>query len=327
MSTKRFVWGLVLAALSGCGGGGGSDSPSGPELVEITSSNAETIAGAVLLASFEGGDLSAFAGFAPTAGTSTSTKTTRLYAKVGGIEAAQTEELLKQSQQGYMQAQVGPVVADCPVAGTTTTTADLASQSTLTAGDRITLAFADCDDGTTVVDGVFSMTVGSFSGDIASGIFTLRIEVALTDFQVLENGEGITADGTISFSTDTTGSPSIVTTISTDSLTVTGGGASDSLLDYVMTQVVDEATGEYSLETSGTLTSSAFSGSVMFATEVELQGTGTDYAVSGELLITGANGATIHVIVLDGVSVRLELDIDGDGTTDEIRDVAWSDLT
>ena len=110
-------------------------------------------------------------------------------------------------------------------------------------------------------------------------------------------------------------------------MTVTGGGASNTLLDYLMTQVVSDVTSEYSLEASGTLTSSAFSGSVSFETQVALQGTGTDFAVSGELLITGANGATIHVIVLDGVSVRLEVDLDGDAETDEIVDATWADLT
>jgi len=189
------------------------------------------------------------------------------------------------------------------------------------------LSFSDCDDGTTVVNGVFSMRIASLTGDLVSGMFTLGIDVTLTDFQVLEAGETVTANGGVSFTTDTTSSPTITTTITTDSLTVTGGGASNTLLDYLMTQVVSDVTSEYSLEASGTLTSSAFSGSVSFETQVALQGTGTDFAVSGELLITGANGATIHVIVLDGVSVRLEVDLDGDAETDEIVDATWADLT
>jgi hypothetical protein len=325
---KRIVWGLACAALSGCGGGGGgSDSPAGPDLVEITSSNAATIAGAVLLSSFEGGDLGSFAGLTPAPTAVTSTKTSRLYAKVGSLEGAQMESLLKQSQQGYMQAPVGPVVTDCDVAGTITTSGNLASQMTLTAGDEVTLAFADCDDGASVVDGVLSMTISSLSGDFASGLFVVGINITLTRFQVVENAEAVMADGTISFVTDTTGSPTDITRITTDALTVTGGGASNTLTQYLMTQTVNEITGEYSLDTSGTLTSSAFSGSAAFTTELALQGAGTDYAVSGELLITGANGATIRVIVLDGVSVRLELDLDGDGTPDEIVDATWAELT
>ncbi len=326
IAAKHSVWGIAIVALSACGGGG-SDSAAPPSLVEITSNNAQAIAGAVLLSSFEGSDLGTFAIFAPASGTETSTKTTALYAKVGSLQKAETRSLMKQSQQGFMQAPVGPVTADCDVAGTVTTSGTLASSTTLSAGDQITLSFSDCDDGTTVVNGVFSMRIASLTGDLVSGMFTLGIDVTLTDFQVLEAGETVTANGGVSFTTDTTSSPTITTTITTDSLTVTGGGASNTLLDYLMTQVVSDVTSEYSLEASGTLTSSAFSGSVSFETQVALQGTGTDFAVSGELLITGANGATIHVIVLDGVSVRLEVDLDGDAETDEIVDATWADLT
>ena len=326
IAAKHSVWGIAIVALSACGGGG-SDSAAPPNLVEITSNNAQAIAGAVLLSSFEGSDLGSFASFAPASGTVTSTKTTALYAKVGSLQKAETRSLMKQSQQGFMQAPVGPVTADCDVAGTVTTSGTLASSTTLSAGDQITLSFSDCDDGTTVVNGVFSMRIASLTGDLVSGMFTLGIDVTLTAFQVLEAGETVTANGGVSFTTDTTSSPTITTTITTDSLTVTGGGASNTLLDYLMTQVVSDVTSEYSLEASGTLMSSAFSGSVSFETQVALQGTGTDFAVSGELLITGANGATIHVIVLDGVSVRLEVDLDGDAETDEIVDATWADLT
>jgi hypothetical protein len=42
-------------------------------------------------------------------------------------------------------------------------------------------------------------------------------------------------------------------------------------------------------------------------------------------LITGAAGSTIRVIALDELTVRLEMDYDGDGAVDEIRDITWEE--
>lgn len=318
------LFGLAFGTLTGCGGGGSGSA--GPDLVEISSSNAKTITGAVLSSALDGGELSAFA---PTdAGMAAAKPDSRLYAKIGSIESDQTSSLMKQSQAGYMQqAQIASVTTDCDVAGTVTVSANIASETTLTAGDSITLTYADCDDGTTRVDGEFAMEVTSFSGDFASGLFSLGIDVTLTSFQVAAAGETFSADGDISFLTDTTASPTISTTVSADSLTVSGSGETNTLLDYVLMQMSDAVTGEYSRATSGTLTSSAFDGSVTFTTQVELTGTGDGNALSGEVLITGAGGASIHVVVLDGTGVRLNVDVDGDGEIDEIVDATWEELT
>ncbi len=81
------------------------------------------------------------------------------------------------------------------------------------------------------------------------------------------------------------------------------------------------------MDVAGTLTSTAFSGAVTFDTTVLLQGTGNGFAFTGQVLITGANGATIRVIVLDSAFVRLEVDLNGDGTADEIVDKSWEELT
>ena len=50
------------------------------------------------------------------------------------------------------------------------------------------------------------------------------------------------------------------------------------------------------------------------------------YAFSGELTITGAGSASIRVIVLDGVFIRLEIDLDGDGNADEFVDTTWDEV-
>ena len=76
----------------------------------------------------------------------------------------------------------------------------------------------------------------------------------------------------------------------------------------------------------GTLTSSVFSGSVTFDTTTLLQGVDGSYAYLGQVLITGANGGTIKIVVLDATFVRLEVDVNGDGILEATIDETWDDL-
>ena len=41
--------------------------------------------------------------------------------------------------------------------------------------------------------------------------------------------------------------------------------------------------------------------------------------------ITGADNATIRVTAMDDITVRLEMDYDGDGAVDEIVDLTWDE--
>ena len=46
----------------------------------------------------------------------------------------------------------------------------------------------------------------------------------------------------------------------------------------------------------------------------------------GELFIQAAGNTAIVFIVIDGDTVRLEIDINGDGEPDEVVDVTWDEL-
>jgi len=323
-SIPTVVLGFALA-LAGCGGGGGSNPPP-LELVEITSANAKSIAGAALVSSLEGGNFGAFAIPAGAAFGGQSTQTAQLYSKVGAIQGEQTASLVKQSQSGYMEAAIGSETTACDFGGTVTITGDIADPQTLSAGDAVTLQFVDCDDGLTVVNGTLAMTVDSFSGDLGSGAFSLGVTLELTAFETVENGEVAAANGDVTL-TMSLSDPTVTITVSSSSLTVGDGNASQSLSAFALTHTFDQATGAYSIDAAGTVTSSAFDGAAMFDVIVPFAGTGSSNPLTGELLITGAEGATIRVIVLDNAFVRLELDTDGDGTVDEIVDATWDEMT
>ena len=75
---------------------------------------------------------------------------------------------------------------------------------------------------------------------------------------------------------------------------------------------------------TGTLEGSGFEGAVDFVTVVPFVATGADYPASGEVLITGASGATIRATALDADTLQLAIDLDGDSVVDETQQIPWS---
>jgi hypothetical protein len=68
-------------------------------------------------------------------------------------------------------------------------------------------------------------------------------------------------------------------------------------------------------------------GTVRYVTKEPFRGYTFDpFPTAGELEIAGSGGAKITVTVVDGVTVTLETDVDGDGTVDDTRTVNWADL-
>ena len=76
----------------------------------------------------------------------------------------------------------------------------------------------------------------------------------------------------------------------------------------------------------GTITSTQFDGEVTYETPVAFVALGDAYPHVGELLVTGANNATVRLIAVDEVNVRIEADYDGNGTIDETIDTTWDAL-
>jgi hypothetical protein len=337
---------VVLLALTACGGGGGGSLAPPVTVAEITSANAPLIAGAVMKSSLEGRDLGAFANpgdtlsapaaapaIEPTMSPATAAaqasarKASLVHSKVAELAEAHADSTANRLEPNVLQAEIGPETAPCTDGGSVTISGDIANTSTLTAGDTLVFVFDECVETDGTVDGRFQMTVTSFSGDLVSDVFSFGVTVELTAFAVTVDGETATAAGDVSMTIAATATPALTTTITSTSLSLAENGASYTLNGYSLSQTIDGATGQYSLMASGTLSSSVFAGTVSFETIATLVGTGTAFAFAGEMRITGAGGAAITVIVLDETFVRLEVDVDGDGTVDETIDSSWADLT
>ena len=322
---KSLVICVPLVFLAGCGGSGGDGIA--PALVadpaEITSQNAPVIAGAVLQTALEGGGLGSFAVLGSGAGSILGDPTSRLFSKLGEIHNSQTESLRQKAQIGALQDSIPPQTTPCLNSGSVTVSGEINNPLTLSATDTFTLVFSACDDGAGVVSGTYAMRITGFTGDFVGGSFAFDVTVTLSGFQITDAGETITANGAVSISLDTSSMPTLTLSVASTSLSVSDGTSSHTLADFSVIQTVDEVTFAFTMDASGALTSSSFTGRVTFTTAVSLQGDGVGYASNGELRITGAGNASISILVLDSVFIRLEIDLDGNGVPEEIVDTTW----
>lgn len=113
--------------------------------------------------------------------------------------------------------------------------------------------------------------------------------------------------------------------IGSASLTANVNGDSETLSDFLITQVIDLNALTRIISISGTFTSDILEGSVTFATLEDFMVMGEDNPSSGQLLINDSSSSVL-VTVLDNMNVQLDIDLDLDGTIDETIVVTWSEL-
>ena len=129
-------------------------------------------------------------------------------------------------------------------------------------------------------------------------------------------------------SIDTTGNPIVTMGISGSSMTTVTDSVTTTMTDFDTSQTVDASVmpEPYTLSSSGSINDSNLAGMISYSTPVTFQGMGADNPFAGEMLVTGANNATIRLIALDSINVRIETDADGDGTVDSTEDTTWDDI-
>jgi hypothetical protein len=158
----------------------------------------------------------------------------------------------------------------------------------------------------------------------------LTIDVVLRDVvvtEVTEGGNTFAWNGDTRIAIDTMVPPMSIAQLSGSSLTASDGTHSETLRDYDTLTTTNLTSGDYEVEASGRLTSSRFDGEVQYVTTEFFLGTGASDPNSGVLRIEGADAATIDVVAqANGVDVNLEIDVDGDGSVDDIQMTTWDEL-
>jgi len=314
---RNFIFVAIgLSLLAGCGGGGSAvpNNTGGGNLATITTQNAPAVAGVVAEVALEDGIFgSVFNQNLPIA----SSGSQRI---LSGVAKAASPSNLFATNAG---------LALCAVSGTVDVEVTITNPLTPSVGDQYRFAFEACDEGTgTVTSGSMVITITALGGDLATGEFLLGTRIELTALQITEDGETSSANGTVSIEIDTTMAPITTITVSASALATTTEGMVETVTDLTVT--ISEDQGMFptavTVETSFTISSPRIGGDVVVSTSLVLQSTGAEYPFVGELRIMAAGNAVIVLIAVDSNSVRLEVDVDGDGAMDDSIDTTWDEI-
>ncbi len=325
---KLYEWlqnsGITLAAalvvgLSACGGSGGGGGGSAASPAVIDASNSAQITREVIDVGLGAGDFGAAVGGGG------------ILSSDGGSKALAQAMVRRRAtiQRVQPAASIGPESLDCLVSGTVGVSGSVDSEGTLTPGDRITLDFSNCDDADgAIYDGRMRIDITNFSGDIFNDQYALGAAVALTDLAITEDGVTTVGDGAIDLNLDLTTSLISDLTVSGRLLELRSGADVWVLRDFALATVEDDTGANLLSQISGTgtLEGSGFEGAVDFVTVSPLVATGDDYPATGQVLITGANGANIKATVLDAQTIQLAIDLNGDSVVDDTQEILWSSV-
>ena len=307
--------GIGTTIATGGGGSGGVSPPPttvGPTL-NITAANGGDVASAVVVAigsSFDIGDI--------TGGTTA--------ASPGNVQspAKGAVGLFKSFPPGVQQA-----LENCANGGTVDVTVTQANVNTITVGDRIVVAFADCDDGLGyVISGTVDMTISALQGDILTDVFLLGMDVLMTDIVVTEGTSVMTAEGEFTITLDSLDFPVVRMSLVGDSLLLGSDGQQATLTTFDHALQLDLGVSPEALLATvfGRLQSSTLGGSVDYDTTIAIEALGDDDPHVGEILISGADDSSGRIVIIDSNMIQLEIDENGDGTIDEFVDTNWATL-
>jgi hypothetical protein len=317
-SLTAFLCTVLVVACSGSDGGSAAPLPMPSSMAKIDAFSGAQIAGGVADTVFASG---AFVDVVNGGSGSLVGKTDSELSKAGGSQPG--------GMLSYLASALIPeTTTACAVAGSVTATGQVVDPTTLSAGDRIMLQFSDCDDGEgQVLNGIYDLDVNSFSGDLLQGLIHLNATVNFDGFEVTEGQEKTSLIGGVALDLDTTAPPITRSSVSGNSISVSDNtdAATLTLFRSDLTHDAGVAPEAYTSAASGTLSSTLFAGNVDYSTPVPFMGYAGEYPFAGELLVTGADGASVRLLALDNVNVRLQID-PGDGSGIVTQDATWAVL-
>ncbi len=314
---------ILALTFSGCGGGGGGGGPAppaGPPATgTINTGSVLAVSARVVDAAFQSGgfgNITNFVGLTTVATGDPVTLGKGIITKAGVWNV-------------NSQIPVGPETTLCAVAGSVTVSGDLASPLTVTEGDFLDYLWENCDDGLgQVINGIIGMTFTEFEGNLLAGRILLRVSLAVQGFQVIEGTGSNTTTGDLALTIDSRTQPLTVVTTMGTTLMVDNGSSTETLTDFSSTVTEDTSMfpANFTTEATGRVSSTQFEGVVSYATPLAFQATGDGFPYEGEMLVFGTNNASIRIMAIDEVNVRIEADFNGDGAADATIETTWAAL-
>jgi len=331
-STWKVAGVLSFSAVvfAGCGGGsgGGSDggtaaAPSAP--VVITAANAPQVAGASYNSVVGLNGAGAGGGVLTGAVTQTGSGV-----DIGGVLVSVLGAAQPLIASGQFSGVTGVVVSGsdvCTNGGTFSFTLDdVDNNSTLSTGDTMSLAFVNCNEAGTILNGSIALTGLVVSGDIITSPYTLQFTMQMNNLAAQENGQTDVVSGSATYSESSTDGVVTTSALSGTSLQYTSGGVTATITAFQLDSTDNLANGAYTFDVSATVSSPAMGGKATIVTSTTFQGTGSGNPFVGQAKATGASNSSVTLTAIDAVNVRLEVDEDGDGVIDSTTVTTWAAL-
>lgn len=305
--TRLGVVAVALAAFAACGGGGGG---GGPDLIDLTVANRDTVAHA------------AAAGMLPLS----FLDSIPVFGGPGGVATLRSvAQLARERPMGLIPYPPQP----CAVAGRVLLTLDdMNNNGQIDLGEPLTIVFETCQDSAyDVFNGTAVMTLTGGSNTTASFTFGMT----QLSQRAVNGRHGLTLDGTLNVEaaelsatasrwTMTATTPvraAVHTHLFDDSLELLAG--------FVEEEIADGATGHVTSNMRGTINSTAAGGAFSVATDTAIGRLYADpYPHEGRLRVSGDRG-TMLITPQSATQVRVDLDVEDDGTLEssELEDWDW----
>lgn len=324
----------ACAALAACGGGGGSSSDvssgSGTSggssgMAALSTSNYEVAANETVATSLGVTDLVDQANFVSGATTSTQPN----WAQLGWQQWLAARAALNGTPT--LAGASSTTTLSCSGGGNMVVVVnDANGNNTFDNGDSLSATANACVENGITVGGAFSVTMTSApTGNPSDCVYGVALLFNFQSFTATDSGGVATANGQLTLSSTrtacSTGTDSIGASNFSESLTAAGAVRARTLSSYSATIAMTPTQSTTTL--AGTISSTALNGgSLTIATPTPfVRAYNTEsFPHAGVATATGAGGAKVTVTAQDNTTVRIDLDSNGDGTTDASVTKAWS---
>jgi hypothetical protein len=321
---------LTTFALAACGGGGGSSATTTPTLQSsITSSNMQDVGAQGYAATT---DLNA------QVGTSASSFVTGVSVDTAssGVLGVTLQEVYRAIDARAADNQVVGVAisqtVQCTSGGSMQISGNVASSNTISAGDSLSITTTNCVERGITLNGAFSVTFKSITGIPGeSSSWNGTIGITYTNFSIAQPGDtaSFTGDVTLAVNQTSLGTAGFTATANSFTTNTTHNGTSASMTVTNLNYGGSLASGLYTYHTNYTMSGNLGKlGNSTFTvkTLADFKQGSTGFPSQGAIKVTATDNSSLTLTAIDSTNVRLDLDKNGDGVTDETTTTTWTSL-
>lgn len=325
---------IAAAMVAGCGGGGDGSATSATPVATaatstISSTNAPDVAANVLNASngiIQSGSVNSLA---------TGVTVDATDAANSGLINTSLQQIYKTLENQPAANLVAGVTTSksipCTNGGTILGTVTVAVSGKVSNGDSLTLTATDCIEGSKTLNGGFSVSFSNLSGTPGSAnAWSGTLGLNFNKMKITKGTEVALANGDMALSINQLGYRDATASTTGNSLQLSLSRSGVAVIDRTLSAYSYTSAVKSNLETYSvnfTLTGdykTVSNGSYSVTTSIPFKQLSGAYPYQGAFKVTGTGNTSVTLITLDNVNVRLDIDKNGDGVTDETVNTTWA---